>query len=200
MLVVQSQWVLFIELQRRRQIAHQESELAEMQATGAGWKIKLLEISTDFCNQYPNFQKLFTDKQNCKGLLDLTTYYSDLLPTIESNDKEHSVDLHLQKWKEEDRNCPVCTRGLFEGGPDDYEEKNPLVDACFKCWQPFHQKCLLRWLSHLDQEGAWYERPELGLKKCPFCRSPAGKLGIFAHDHQTPSPQGNKNTANDGEI
>lgn len=35
-LTVQSDWVLFMELQRRRQIARQEWELVEMQATGAG--------------------------------------------------------------------------------------------------------------------------------------------------------------------
>lgn len=96
-LSVQSHWVLFVELQRRHQIARQELELVQLQATGVDWRYKILRTTMDFCNQYPNFQILFTNKLSYIGLHWLIADYTDLLPIVERNFEEQLVDLRIQK-------------------------------------------------------------------------------------------------------
>lgn len=128
----------------------------------------MLRIWADFCDRYPHFRTLFTDKLSGKGLLKLTPDFADLLPTIRGNGKDQPVDLRLQKWKEEDRSCAICACGLFEGGADEYGVIEPVIAACRKCHQPLHLECLLEW--------ARYEQPHLGLSKCPLCRTLMTKL------------------------
>jgi len=173
MMDAQTDWDLLLALQRRRQLARQEWEQAEIQAKAADYRYKVLLLATKLSTKYPYFRSFLTSDLTRKGVINHRMFPE--LSCIEPHNDAHSPE-QRRKWTEDGTACPICLCGIFEGGISE-----PLASACSNittcdmCYQPLHTECLTQYLLYPERELELFETPDLVAKRCPLCRTVIAK-------------------------